>query len=390
MKFICTIMPKRQHFDKTNFKLSIGVSLGVDEMSSKLKKKKKSYSINKKLRVSIIIISVIVLFISVINLCIVVNNHSFIYKKKALYSYTNSAKVNYTVTLKPNAYDLFGGKKSLGEGNTYITNFVDEIHPSFTYNFTGERPSEISGHYQVYAIIEGLVGNDKNSEAAWQKKIIIQNPKNFNSNDNKISISTNNPIKLENYKQTIDKILKGIDIQFNVKLKIFWDVELAAKTDNGVINQNLCPTMEIPLYSNTFKIGGQLSKEKEGAIQATQNIPAPINKNMIAISATLIILSLVALIFLIAFTKNSVPDSPLTKKIKKIFKQHGDRLVGLRSILNIPNEPKVNVKDINDLVRIADEISRPIFYIHIEDGNDITKFYVIDEKIVYLYDIAED
>lgn len=359
-------------------------------MNSKSKNKKKVYYISRKLRVFIIIIFAIILVSMLIILCTTVNDHSFIYQKKSLYSYNNSAKVNYTVTLKPNAYDLYGGQKSLVEGNTYITNFVDEIHPAFTYNFTGERPAEISGHYQVYALIQGSIGNEKGNTTAWQKKLMIQNETNFSSNDNKISIKTANPIKLENYRQIIDKAIKGFNIQFDIKFTIFWNVQLTAKTDKGLVTERLCPTMDIPLYSNTFKVGGKLYEKKNGAIQTTQKIPVPINKNMITFSAVLMLLSTVALIFLVIFTKNSISESPLKKKIKRIFKQHGDRLVGLKNTINIPNQPKINVTDINDLVRIADEINRPIFYINVEDANDAAKFYVIDEKIIYLYDIADD
>ena len=359
-------------------------------MKKVTRRSKKLYTLNKKLRIFIILASIILLVSMIISLSIVLKNDKFIYKKKSLYSYSNKAKVDYIVTLKPNAYDLFEGQKVLGQGNTYINDFVDEIKPSLTYEFSGEQSAEINGNYQVYGIIEGSINNDKGSKTVWQKKVIIQDKTSFNSNSNKAEIKANSHFKLEDYRQLIDKAIKGLNVHFDIKFTVYWNIQMTAKTDKGMINENICPTMEIPLYSDTFVVGGQLSQEKNGAIETTEKIQAPIDKNMEILSVTLMIVSLFSLVFFSIFTTSNIPDDPLKKKIKKIFKEHGDRLVNLRNSINISNQVPICVAGINDLVRVSDEISRPILYIQDENSNQVTKFYVLDEKDIYLYEVGED
>lgn len=356
-------------------------------MKLAIRSNKKLRALNKKLRISIIILSIILLFCSTINLYLLLNNDNFIYQKKSLYSYSNKAKINYSVALKPNAYDLFAGQKNLGEGSTYISSLVDEIDPSLTYEFSGEKSAELNGHYQVYAIIEGLINNDKNNKTVWQKKIIIQDETNFSNRGNKVSIKATPALKLDNYKQLIDKIIKDLNIQFDINFKVFWNIEITAKTDKGIINEKLCPTMEIPLYANTFTVGGQLSQEKNGAIEIMQKVQAPRNTNMIILSISLMVIFVIIFIYIIFFTTNSLPDDSLTRKLKSIFKEHGDRLVTLKNAIDINDQPLITVTDITDLVRVSDEISRPILYLHNENANPITQFYVIDEKIIYLYNL---
>lgn len=358
---------------------------GVDGV--KIKAVKKRCSINSRLRAFIMVLSISLILGMFINLYSVFNTHKFIERKESLYSYNMNAKVSYSAVLKPNAYDLYGGQKKLSEGNTYITDLIDVIDPNLMCEFVGERSAKISGNYQVYALIQGSLIGDKNGKPIWQKKIIIQDKTNFNANNKEISIKADNPIKLNYYKQLIDTTIKETNIQFNIKFTIYWDVQLTAETSNGIIKESVCPTMEIPLYSNTFEVGGQLSSQKNSALQKTIKVPVPINKNMEVLSIALIILSVAVLFIFTVLTTNSDPCDPLTKKIKSIFKEHGDRLVTLRGDQNISFQTIINVEDIKDLVRVADELGKPILYYHSEDINQITKFYVIDDKIVYLCDI---
>ncbi len=76
------------------------------------------------------------------------------------------------------------------------------------------------------------------------------------------------------------------------------------------------------------------------------------------------------------------------KTLNKIFKKHGNRLVALK--INIePAEQYINVRDIEDLVRIADEINKPIMYKYSSTPQEITRFYIIEENTLYLFDLKE-
>ena len=78
-----------------------------------------------------------------------------------------------------------------------------------------------------------------------------------------------------------------------------------------------------------------------------------------------------------------------TKSLNKIFKKHGSRLVALNSSIPESFKDYNNVKAIDDLVRIADEIGKPIMYKYSAAPKEITQFYVWDENQLFIFDLNE-
>jgi hypothetical protein len=73
------------------------------------------------------------------------------------------------------------------------------------------------------------------------------------------------------------------------------------------------------------------------------------------------------------------------KKIKKHFKAHGKRLVGVEKNLTDEALSACYVHSLEDIIKISDEIERPIFYVFQNDLADIKEFFIIDREKAYLY-----
>lgn len=98
-------------------------------------------------------------------------------------------------------------------------------------------------------------------------------------------------------------------------------------------------------------------------------------------------ISALVIIFLVFFTQAAPKKDPLEIELNKIFKKHGDRLVALSSNVDISNA--MQVRSIDDLVRLADEVNRPILYKYSEDYRDINKFFVTNDDEVYVFYLEE-
>jgi hypothetical protein len=138
-----------------------------------------------------------------------------------------------------------------------------------------------------------------------------------------------------------------------------------------------------------FEIGGNNKVEKAGAIEETTSIQLPLNKNKIILFGIIIGILVLVLIYLVFFTVPAPIKDPLEKELNKILKKHGDRLVALNNDLEYFNGALNIVKTMDDLVRIADEIERPIFYKYSEEYKEIDKFYITYEDKVYVLDLCE-
>lgn len=310
----------------------------------------------------------------------------FTEQKSQVYRYSNKSDINYEVFLRPNKlYD----KNYLEEGNRYITEYVDYIKANLNYEFKGEKDTEITGDYNIVAKVKGHTGDGEKQIEIWEKDFPIIKYKDFKGNNNTISVNEKINISLDEYNTFVKEIIESSNISCQVTLSIIMNVNLKGKMDKGPIDEKTSTSLIIPLNVSMFEIGGNNNVEKQGAIEETIQVQLPVNKNkMILLGIIIGFLSLV-LIYLIFFTVPATPKDPLEKKINKVFKKHGDRLVALNSEVLINDTNIMFVKSIDDLVRIADEVEKPIFYRYSQDYKDINKFYVTDEDQIYIFDLAD-
>lgn len=345
----------------------------------------KKVHMSKKLKIILIVINVI--FIGVISFMLYkdIKYPGVKEEKISLYSYSNKANINYEVFLKSNI--LYDGE-SIDEGNIYITEFVDYINTNFNYRFSGDSPADIKGDYEIIAEIEGFTGEKETYKTIWKKGFVLLPKTSFDTKDKAFSIKENVQVKLEPYNNFAKQVIKDAKISSKVKLTVYTNVNLKAKTDKGLIEEKMSPTMTFLLNTGFFEITGNLTEEKPGSIDEKKQVQLPVNQANIRIYSSIIGVLLITLIFLVLFTKIAIKD-PFEKKLKRIFKNHGDRMVALNSEVAVTCENHSVVKSIDDLVRIADEIGKPIMYKHSLDYKEISKFYINDEAQMYIFDLSK-
>lgn len=57
---------------------------------------------------------------------------------------------------------------------------------------------------------------------------------------------------------------------------------------------------------------------------------------------------------------------------------------------NKPSKIKYSVSNINDLVKISDELEKPIFYEQKRNLKDVLSYYVLHDNIMCLYEIRDN
>lgn len=307
-------------------------------------------------------------------------------EKVSLYSYNNGANINYKVFLKPNIlYDT----QSVGKDNIYIKEFIDYVKTSFNYQFNGEREAEFNGDYEIIAEIEGYTGERETYVSIWKKEFQVIPKTKIEGKEKTISINEEISLNLDTYNDFAKKVIEDSKINVQVKLTVFMKVKMEAKTENGLIEEELSPSIIIPLNSNYFEITGNTKEENQGDIEETKEVELKVNKNIIIIYSFSIGILLIILILLVFFTKGITRTNSSEKKLKKIFKDHGDRLIALSSEAVFTFKNRNEVKSIEDLVRIADEIGKPIMYKYSSDFKEISRFYILDENQVYVFNFTD-
>lgn len=340
--------------------------------------------INKKLRIGLILLLVIFITTSSLLLYRQVSSPIFEEQKTLVYTYNNRSSINYTVFLKPN--NLYEGS-SLDEEKLYITEFVDYIRTTFNYEFSGERDANLKGTYEIVAKVQGFTGEAEKLKNLWEKNFVIVGQKSFNLVGTSKTIKEEIKLNLNEYNTFVTELAESTKINSQAMLTLAMNINLTGTTDKGPIKETISPSLIIPLDTAIFEISGDTIIDKPGAIEETVQVQLPVNTKQVLLYGIIIGLLSLVLIFLIFFIKTAPNKEPLEKELKKIFKKHGDRLVALNSELII-TEVKL-VRTIDDLVKIADEIGKPILYKYSENYKEINKFYVTNVEDIYVFDLND-
>lgn len=306
-------------------------------------------------------------------------------KTVALYNYEVKDNIDYKVILKPNSlYDT----NSLGEDEVYLSNLVDHLETFYTYEFKGEREAEIKGSYEIVAIAEGYFGEGEKLTTLWKRRFPLVEKTSFETKDKQLSISQRVPIRLNDYSAFTRQINEATSIDTQAKLSVVMNLELYAQTDQGQIEKKSVTSLVIPLNSSYFKISKILGENKPEAIEEIQVEQRPFNKNFF-IGYGLGIGILLLALFVILFGTQKAEVDLFVKELKKIFKKYGTRLVALNSEI-AEGTSQINVHAIDDLVRISDELGKPIMYKHNDDYKGNLRFWVIDEDKYFIFDLKDN
>ena len=343
-------------------------------------------SINKKLKIVVLAILLIIIAIITILLYITIKNPGVREEKVALLSYNNKTDIKYNVFLLPNP--LYSGD-NVEEGKLYLTSFVDYIKISFLYEFNIDRPTDIKGNYEVLVVVEGYTTEEDKVKTIWKKEFILIPKTSFESNELKASIIKEITYSINEYNSFATQIKDLTELDVPIKASVVMNVNLQAKTGINVINKKFTPSIIMPLDTKYFEVIKSGVEEKPEVIEETKQIQLPVNRNLVILYGIIIGTAFLALLYLLIFVKGDAPVDAMKKQLSKIFKSHGTRLVAINNEIGTTFGMYYKVKSIEDLVRIADELGRPILYRYSTDPKEITKFYIHDDKSMFSFNLKD-
>ncbi len=272
---------------------------------------------------------------------------------------THRGSFNYGVVLKPN---LLYGSITMNQGEKYFTNIIDYIDSLYVYDLKCD--DRISGKYIISAIIK----TDQ-----WEKSYVLFNDSiSPQKDENRIKLEIRQPINFSSYLQLADSINKELGINSE-------KAELVLNY-NIVTQENFNHDIPIPLKNEVIQINSSLTKEKKDVIDKE------VNKKIDYYSIIPMgLLTFILLLSIIITSRIKVKEPDTTSKIdiNKVLSQHKDIIV---EGMGLEGDTKSNIiqyiKSMDDLVKIADDLIKPI--IHIKDfDRDI--FYVLDINVRYEY-----
>lgn len=324
---------------------------------------------NKKIKIFITILMVIIsifIFIKEINL-----------KNNEIFAYNISQNTNYKVYIKPNE---FIESSYLEKDNIYISNMVDYININFNYNYDASIMNELQYNYDIIAIL--YIDYTNNNQNLLKKQYDIIRDK-FSKLDNSNKININETINI-NYNDYNDEVLKFKE-KYNLPVKAYLKIYFVVKTDinlEKIIEKQSISEIDIELNQSVFGIYEKNNGDGHYQISKHGEDIRDINKIQILISIILFIIGISYFVILIRsrfFTKEKIYEINLNS----ILKKYSDIIVELRDTVDLTGYKIIEVKDFFELVDVEEEIRVPILYYKEEKFKAI--FLIIDNQFVYRY-----
>ena len=337
----------------------------------------KKIKIQKNIRNGLTAILCIILLLSIFTAVGAYQESTTTSETVITYSYTQSSIFDFTIDLKNNSvYD----KTSIKPGQeTIFKSIVDDINGLFTYNYRGNESTKTTGEYYLTAQLKTDL---------WEKNYVIIPRSNFSSNKNTASFNFVFPVNLTFYETIISEIDKEIGIKAkNPTLNIKCNVVVSSQTSKGFIYDSLSHHINISMGKSIIEFGGKLSQYDMGVLTKSEDVflQSVVDKrNAWYASSILFIAILIGFVFV---TENVVEKYDKTQKlVNKIKKKHDEWIVTVDELPQIDQSKIAIIKQFDDLVKVSEEISKPILY---HESKDSHKFYVLTEYFCYKYEFKK-
>lgn len=343
-------------------------------------------SIYKKLRTAFIITGLTLFLASGFAAIKSIINPGYKEENVTRFECKNNCEAEYNVFLKPNPlYETL----ILDKDKLVITEFVDYIDTRFTYRYVGNKKARITGYYEIIAMVECYTKENDAEIIIWNKPYILSPGATFEKDDtDQFNINKNVSVYLNEYNNFVKTISEASKINASTRVTVFMNINIIAETADGTIEEQLSPQIVIPLATAYFKVG-VVNDDKPRTIEETVQTQLPVNYTLVYFFTGVGSISLLMTLYMLIFTEGTDPD-PHVIILNKIFKNHGDRLVALRSDVSAVWDNVFEVSSIEDLVRISDDMEKPILYKYSENRYDIREFYLFNGTEMYILDLSEN
>lgn len=276
--------------------------------------------------------------------------------------------------------------KTLGVGPVIPYQLTDRIDASYYYNFRADQPvRELAEEITITATIE--------NPDIWSRTFILvpstRETENFRV-DFPVDISYLNELLTAIRDET------GIPAETqNLIIEAF--VHVTAQTDYGPIDEVFTQTLSTEMGGGSLIWNEELLTTQEGAITTTQIIPNPsryLGLSVDGLKTTSLILVLIFLVIFIAslvFHNQTKPaELPLfEKEALAAGKKYADRIAEASGQTPTAGEKIISLGSIEDLVKVADELGKPIIHQPPTAAEKRHTYYVIDGTTQYQYLITK-
>jgi len=295
-------------------------------------------------------------------------------------------------TLKPPAVTPFtppSSSKTLKPGQVVFINLVDKMDATFYYRFKTDKPvNNITSDVELTVILNATGSEDTE---LWSKKFPLLNSK--KSGDFNVSF----PVDLIGYLELLDTIRKetGASAESN-NITISANVHTVAETPFGLIDETFTQALKGSIKGSVLEWDKELAKTQPSSITTSQMVSNPDKFLGLSVGASrnlfmaLLFIFGFFLLFSVVWYFIFKPEgvSQIEKETLQVRKKYRERMAEATSQTPVLGEKTISLGSIEDLIKVADELGKPVIHQPLGTHEEQHAYYVFDGATRYQYIIS--
>ncbi|MBO5141576.1 MAG: hypothetical protein J6C46_01020 [Clostridia bacterium] len=346
-----------------------------------MKSKKTRLKLKRNTRVIIIVIALIVFAVSSTNVFSQIFDKKQIKMEQEVYNYMNEYNLDYIVNIKDNK---FIEEESLPKDKNYVSDLVDDLDMDFKYKYIPSIQSKIKYDYKIDAQISASYSDDGHLYEVWNKTYNIKQVENQESNKD-IMIDEKINVDFAKYHEEVKEFRQEMGMALEAKLFIKLTVNTLTKINEKEIPNMYVSDFSISLGEKMSKVEGKTTDSNKQVI--TDEVTIETRQPAILV---LSIIMLGASIYAFYFVRNKTYTAynirnEFKLELNKILKSCQDRIVVVKNKVDVVESDVIEVKDFVELIKLSEELFKPILYWSPGEEIEEAIFYVISNKIAYRF-----
>lgn len=302
---------------------------------------------------------------------------------KEIYKHTDKFSYDYKVNLKENKYIT---EKTLGkEENAYVTDLIENINININYIHDSNQKSIKEYTYTIKGIIKGVYTRDNEEQGILEKEYILKEPTTLQIEKEDIIINEKLILDLTEENDLIHEFEQDIGISVDALYNVVVEVKMSTDVEDKKIENIEYSSLNISLGDKTtvIKLAEKENIEKKiyKEIQYTEDR----NNVLIALSIILLLVSIKLYIGLLTNTQIiNKTKNEFKQELNRILRLCQDKIVQVNQYQEDSNKNTIIVKDFGEILKVSEELFKPILY-WISPKNNEAYFTIVSEEIIYRY-----
>ena len=338
--------------------------------------------LRKSTRCFFVIIVTALLVIVFSNFIQIIFKNDIIKSKDEIYNYTNKYSYDYSVNLIPNKYIE---SETLPMDETYITDLINNVNFNFNYSYVADKKTSIEYSYKIIGKLQAVYTKDGLEQKVWDKEEVLKESSLSKITTDKIELQEPIEFDLQEKNKLVTDFEQEMNMTLDATYTLIFEVEAKTEIDGETVDNKYSSSVSMDLGEKTTEINGENNKEETSYLTKDKEEIQEVNLYELGISVVLIGLLLSILYYI---HKNTVIINKIKNdyrgELNKMLRLCQDKIIKISDKVDIKQDTVVDVKDFVEIIKVSDELFKPILY-WVSKDKDEAWFSVISGDITYRY-----